>query len=177
MTRANDFRPNRERLAKLQQINLRLAALGHPVCSPPDGDPDYLKAAESLLKNYQQQKKLLADYRCPADQRIQNFLNRYLADQNIDASIQLPGHALTLDQSGLARELSLPFAEQEFHSDYVSSFRVLQGVLHNPVNDRRTTDGVFHIVAGGLPVPADNREVPVNVYTNLREPGFSRRKL
>ena len=42
-----------------------------------------------------------------------------------------------------------------------------QGVLHNPQNDRRTTKGVFHIVAGGLPVPADKNEVPVAAYVQL----------
>ena len=28
-----------------------------------------------------------------------------------------------------------------------------QGVLHNPRSDRRTTQGIFHIVEGGLPIP------------------------
>ena len=42
-----------------------------------------------------------------------------------------------------------------------------KGVLHNPQNDRRTTKGVFHIAAGGLPVPADKNEVPVAAYAEL----------
>jgi hypothetical protein len=44
---------------------------------------------------------------------------------------------------------------------------VIQGVLHNPKNDRRTTQGVFHIVEGGLPIPSDKRAVPVAVYAKL----------
>jgi hypothetical protein len=42
-------------------------------------------------------------------------------------------------------------------------------VLHNPVKDRRTTSGVFHIAEGGLPIPADKKAVPVNVYAALLE--------
>ncbi len=44
-----------------------------------------------------------------------------------------------------------------------------QGVLHNPLNDRRTTQGIFHIAEGGFPVPADKRAVP-----NRTLPPFSR---
>ena len=49
----------------------------------------------------------------------------------------------------------------------LTSYRVKQGVLHNPRHDRRTTKGVFHIVEGGLPVPSDKREVPVNTHHKL----------
>ncbi len=54
-----------------------------------------------------------------------------------------------------------------YQSSLLESYRVQQGVLHNPKSDRRTTAGVFHIVEGGLPVPADKKAVPVNVYANL----------
>ncbi|MGR9012368.1 MAG: hypothetical protein ACU83U_01875, partial [Gammaproteobacteria bacterium] len=160
------------RLKTLQHINLQLAALGQPTCEV-ENDPQYLEIAEGLLKNYSQQRRLLAltKYRCPADQRIQNFLNRYLTenDVNVDqsATINLPGETFVLEQKGLARELSLPFQNNEFHSAYIDSYRIQQGVLHNPQNDRRTTKGVFHIAAGGLPVPADKNEVPVIAYAAL----------
>lgn len=150
----------------LQHINLKLAALNQPTCDA-EGDRQYLKIADSLLKNYSQQRRLLANYRCPADQRIQDFLNAYLQDNNVDVSVQLPGETFILERKGQARELSLPYRHNEFHSAYVDSYRVLQGVLHNPQNDRRTTKGVFHIVAGGLPVPGDKSEVPVNAYAAL----------
>ena len=155
-----------KRQEELQHINLQLAALGQPTCKVED-DQKYLKIADSLLKNYSQQRRLLAKYRCPADQRIQDFLNGYLNENGVDISIRLPGETFVLDRKGLARELSLPFLQNEFHSTYVDSYRVQQGVLHNPRNDRRTTKGVFHIVAGGLPVPADKNEVPVPVYAKL----------
>jgi hypothetical protein len=42
-----------------------------------------------------------------------------------------------------------------------------QWVLHNPKNDRRTTKGVFHIAEGGLPVPDDKSQTPLNAYAEL----------
>ena len=116
---------------ELQHINLQLAALGQPTCEV-EGDQHYLKFADSLLKNYSQQRRLLAKYRCPADQRIQNFLNTYLLDNGLDTVISLPGETFVLERKGLARELSLPFQENEFHSAYIDSYRMHQGVLHNP---------------------------------------------
>jgi hypothetical protein len=157
---------SQKQLEELQHINLQLAALDQPVCEV-EGDQQYLKIAGSLLKNYSQQRRLLAKYRCPADQRIQNFLNAYLHENGVDAPIRMPGETFVLERKGLARELSLPFQHNEFHSAYVDSYRMRQGVLHNPQNDRRTTKGVFHIVAGGLPVPADKNEVPVAAYAEL----------
>ena len=157
---------SQKQLEELQHINLQLASLGLPTCEV-EGDQQYLKVANSLLKNYSQQRRLLSKYRCPADQRIQDFLNTYLLENAIDALINLPGETFILERKGLARELSLPFQENEFHSGYVDSYRMRQGVLHNPQNDRRTTKGVFHIAAGGLPVPADKNEVPVAAYAEL----------
>ncbi|MCX7099258.1 MAG: hypothetical protein NTV43_15275 [Methylococcales bacterium] len=157
---------------ELQHINLQLAALGLPTCEA-GGEQHYLKIAGSLLKNYSQQRRLLAKYRCPADLRISDFLNAYLRDNGVDADIVLPGETFVLDRIGLARELSLPFGHNEFHSGYIDSYRMHQGVLHNPQNDRRTTKGVFHIAAGGLPVPADKNEVPVATYAQLLQLALS----
>ena len=130
-------------------------------------DRSYLSIADSLLKNYSEQRRLLSEYRCPADQRIQDFLNAYLARNGLDVTISLPGETFTLNAPGIARELSLPFDGNKYTSSLLESYRVQQGVLHNPKNDRRTTAGVFHIVEGGLPVPADKKSVPVSVYANL----------
>ena len=49
----------------------------------------------------------------------------------------------------------------------MSSYRLDNGVLHNPVNDRRTTQGVFHVAEGGLPIPADKTRVPLVAYLRL----------
>jgi hypothetical protein len=150
----------------LQHINLQLASLGKPVC-PLGSDASYLAIAESLLKQYTLQRSLLAEYRNPADRRIEGFLNAWLGEQGINQSVSLPQATFILDKPGLARVLSLPLEQPEFHSPYVDSYRLLQGVLHNPRYDRRTTSGVFHIAAGGYPVPDDKREVPAAVFARL----------
>ncbi len=151
---------------KFHFINLQLAALGQATCESED-DHHYLNIADGLLKKYAQQQRLLTLFRSPADQRIEDFVNNYLNQNSVDTTIRLPGETFVLEQPGLARELSLPFQGDEFHSPYVDSYRIQQGVLHNPQNDKRTTQGVFHIAAGGLPVPADKYEVPVNAYAAL----------
>ena len=154
-----------KRQLKLQHICLQLAALGHN-CQM-NTDRSYLSVADSLLRNYSQHRRLLADYRCPADQRIQDFLNNYLQRNGVDTTINLPGETFTLLQPGLAREMSLPSSENHYKSPLLDSYRLVQGVLHNPKSDRRTTKGVFHIAEGGLPIPWDKRAVPVDVYAQL----------
>jgi hypothetical protein len=154
-----------KRQLKLQHICLQLAALGHN-CHM-NIDRSYLSVADSLLRNYSQHRRLLADYRCPSDQRIQDFLNDYLQRNGVDSNINLPGETFSLLLPGLAREISLPYAGNRYQSPLLESFRVAQGVLHNPRSDRRTTLGVFHIVEGGLPIPWDKRAVPVAAYAKL----------
>ncbi|MEI9972167.1 MAG: hypothetical protein WDO73_08960 [Ignavibacteriota bacterium] len=62
----------------------------------------------------------------------------------------------------------LPPAKNDcFSSPYVQSYRVPQGVLHNPASDRRITKGLFHIVEGGLPIPADKAAVPKRAFAAL----------
>ncbi len=169
ITMPPEFNPKKDKRQHLHQhINLQLAALGQPICDIDD-DRQYLNIANGLLKKYSQQRRLLAQYRCPADQRIEDFLNYYLQTNGIKQIIRLPGETFVLEQKDIARELSLPFENDEFHSAYIDSYRIQQGVLHNPKNDKRTTKGVFHIAEGGLPVPADKSEVPVAAYAKLLE--------
>jgi hypothetical protein len=160
-----DRRMRDTRQSKLQLICLQLAALGHKCqLSKEQG---YLSVADSLIKNYSEYRRMFAEYRCPADQRIQDFLNGYLQRNGVEQRIKLPAETFSLNEAGVARELSLPLSGNRYKSDLLESYRVRQGVLHNPKNDRRTTSGVFHIVEGGLPIPADKKAVPVNVYANL----------
>ena len=63
--------------------------------------------------------------------------------------------------------MSLPLNADIFTSPYLQSYRVPQGILHNPKSDRRTTQGIFHIVEGGLPVPADKLSVPKKTFAAL----------
>lgn len=155
---------NRRQL--IRYINLRLAALGYEV-EADESNRDFLAVAHDMLAHHQEQGRLLSGHLCAVDQRIQDFLEQQLAGLKLVAPVRLPSRTFVLDRHGLARELSLP-ADKDLHqSEILSSHRVAQGVLHNPKSDRRTTKGVFHVAAGGLPVPDDKKEVPLVAYGNL----------
>jgi hypothetical protein len=150
----------------VRYINLKLAALGQPV-SQSTADPYFLEIAGPLLRNYYQKDQLLGDLLCPADARIQAFLDAYLSDVAANGAPRLPARTFAMDRSGLARVMSLPPGQDSFSSPYLQSYRVPQGVLHNPKSDRRTTQGIFHIVEGGLPIPADKIAVPKQTFAAL----------
>jgi hypothetical protein len=160
--------PQEER-AKLQlYINLKLASSGQPTCVPAESER-FFGISRDLLRSYREKNRLLSGYLCPIDQRIQDFLDRYVAPLGEGRAAMLPTQSFVLDRHGVARELSLPMGADEFHSDIVSSYRVAQGVLHNPASDRRTTKGSFHISEGGLPVPGDKKAVPLKTFARLLE--------
>jgi phosphoenolpyruvate carboxykinase (diphosphate) len=150
----------------VRYINLKLAALGHPT-SRSTTDAHFLEVAGPLLRNYNQKDRMLGDLLCPADTRIQNFLDEYLKEACPGGAPRLPAHTFVLDRPGLARVMSLPPSQDRFTSDCLSSYRVAQGVLHNPKADRRTTQGIFHVVEGGLPVPADKLEAPKQTFAKF----------
>ena len=150
----------------IEGINLRLSMTGCP--SFADGATSRLPSlAAPMFSRQQETMRLLADYLCPADWRIDQFLRDYLYDTGL--TIKWPARTFVLDSPGLARALSLPPDRDEFFSDIVRSYRLRQGVLHNPVNDRRTTQGVFHVAEGGLPIPDDKIAVPKIVFARLLE--------
>jgi hypothetical protein len=154
---------HREKL--ISYINLKLSSLDLPTYE--GADTKELDVAIDLIKNIREHNRILHDYLCPVDKRIQDFLNSYLSDACPDGVPSLPNNTLTLDRYGLARELSLPPDGNRFIANGIESYRVAQGVLHNPKNDRRTTKGAFHVAAGGFPVAADKLEVPKATYANL----------
>ncbi len=152
-------------------INLKLAALGQPAVDAVRSD-NLLSVAQPLLRNYREKDRLLSQYLCPADWRIQHFLDDYFQADPLTEPVPLPSTTFVLDRPGLARALSLPPTSDRFVSNIVTSYRVAQGVLHNPKSDRRTTAGVFHIAEGGLPIPEDKKAVPKAVYRNLLNEAF-----
>ena len=163
----NDPENPQQQRKKLQlYINLKLASSGQPTCVG-DEAADFFGITHDLLKSYREKNRLLADYHCWVDQRIQDFLIHYFEDLELEKVPSLPTQTFILDRHGVARELSLPMGKDEFHSDIVSSYRVPQGVLHNPASDRRTTSGSFHIAEGGLPVPGDKKAVPKRTFANM----------
>ena len=147
----------------IAHINVKLALIGcRPV--PLKGDREFIEIAAAMAAASREKDRLLGNYLCPADQRIQNFIHDYL--QDIPAP-KLPTRTFTLDRAGLARVLSLPVDRDEFSSDIINSYRVKQGVLHNPKSDRRTTAGIFHVTEGGLPIPDDKLGVPKLTFAKL----------
>ncbi len=156
-----------EERQKLQlYINLKLVSSGQPPCGTGD-TARFIDIAHDLLLSYREKNRLLSAYHCPVDRRIQDFLNRYLKDLELDPIPTLPFQSFILDRHGLARELSVPIDSDAFHSDIVASYRVAQGVLHNPASDRRTTEGSFHVAEGGLPIPGDKKAVPKLAFARM----------
>jgi hypothetical protein len=109
----------------------------------------------------------------PADQRIQNFINDYVKDLDLEEIPQIPNNTFISDKPGLSRVLSLPPHHNHYKNEYINSYRIKQGILHNPKNDRRTTKGSFHIVEGGLPVPVDKIEVPKQAWVKFLQSAFN----
>ena len=149
---------------RIYYINLKLRDLGCPTF-PVQLDPEFADLVGGLMALNREKDRLLAKHLCPADSRIQNFLYDYL--QDVVEVPRLPNQTLVLDRHGLARQLSLPPDQDEFSSDIIHSYRVRQGGLHNPKSDRRTTQGIFHVAEGGLPVPDDKKSVPKAVFGKL----------
>ena len=155
-------------------INLKLAARGFQIVGD-EKDYPFLQMGRSMLANYRERLRLLSDYRCPADERIDSFLREHLGecpDVVSELPSLVPHGALVLERHGIARMLSMPADSDRFTSDIVSSFRVAQGICNNPAKDRRTTAGVFHIAEGGLPVPGDKKAVPKATFARLLAAGL-----
>ena len=153
----------------MDSVNLRLALNGLPL--PTAARASYIDVVAPVLARQRELRRELPELLCPADRRIQAFIDRYLGE---DSSVhpRLPDTTLTLDEPGLARALSLPVDGDDFSSDLVSSYRVANGVLHNPRNDRRTTAGVFHVAEGALAIPDDKKAVPIDVFARLLDLAF-----
>ncbi len=152
--------PEQLRLA----INLRLGLLG---CTPvaDAAGADLTGVAAPLFAQQREIARRLTHQLSPVDERIQHFLNTYLSETG--PAPRLPARTFVLDQPGLARELSLPANGDTVDSPLLKSYRLHNGVLHNPANDRRTTQGVFHITEGGLPVPDDKLAVPKLTFSRM----------
>lgn len=155
-----DKAPGSDAAALAHSINLKLAALGCPTVEV--GNPDQIHEIAWTILNKGQQAEA-EEAPCPVDARIEAFLQRYFGE----LPAPLPRRTLVLDQYGVAKMLSLPHASDSFNSEILSSYRVKQGVLHNPKSDRRTTQGIFHVVEGGLPIPADKMAVPKVVFQRM----------
>ncbi len=163
----------------VQYINLQLASLGQPLFKDNESDTDKFcnpklqQLTSSFTKGFREKSRLLSQYLSPADSRIQYFLNDYLKDVDFDKEYLIPNNTLVLNQKGHAREISLPPNGTSFVSENITSHRIKQGILNNPIHDKRTTKGTFHIVEGDLPVPLDKKEVPKIVFAHFLNAAFN----
>ncbi|MGE9291178.1 MAG: hypothetical protein ACQKBT_09320, partial [Puniceicoccales bacterium] len=139
-------------------VNLKLEALGSRGFQD-NQESAVMGLAEPFLRSVKARTHLAESPLPPADRRIQDFLDKLAAHVG-EETAALPRETLILDRHGLARQLSIPGNADHFKSSINDSYRVAQGVLHNPKSDRRTTAGVFHVTDWGLPVPADKKAVP-----------------
>ncbi len=142
-----------------QYLNLRLSLLG----SETPLDDEEIGVARNIISNVLARKRLTKTEFSPVDTRIQNYIDSLLGK----GKVSLPNQTYSLDFFGMSRELSLPPEAKDYHTNYVTSYRIRQGVLHNPKHDRRTTKGVFHIVDGDIPVPFDKKEVPLIAFEKM----------
>ncbi len=169
----------KDRRDMIQYINLQLAALGQPLFYDTDdaktkySNARFISLTEDLIKSFKEKSRLLSGHLSPADARIQSFLDDYLKEVEFEKSYRIPHNTLVLNQKGLAREISLPPDGNLFKNQYVSSYRLKQGILNNPAKDKRTTKGTFHIVRGGLPVPPDKKEVPKIAFAHMLHHAFN----
>jgi len=153
-----------------QQVNLLLAA--HGLRPSPNGHTPTPEAAEleaiagGILRSFREQQRRLRAQRSPIDARIEAFLADHFADE-AGGPLRLPDESLVLAEHGVARELSLPRDADAFAGPLLTSYRVRNGVLHNPKSDRRTTHGTFHVTRGGLAIPGDKKAVPKSVFAAL----------
>ncbi len=168
----------RRRKDTVRYINLQLAALGQPVFEDKEGaafrycNPNFQSLTNGLVRNLRESTRLLSNHLSPIDKRIQNFLDNYLKDESVERAT-VPNNTLVLTKAGHAREISLPPDGNEFKSENITSNRIKQGILNNPIHDKRTTKGTVHIVTGTLPVPLDKKEVPKEVFAHFLNAAFN----
>lgn len=133
----------------------------------PDGAANFQALTADLIRKIQQKFRGYPQPLCPADARIQSWLDAHLGDVELPGRIEIPWRTLHMDFHGLARTLSLPSDGDTFKTDLLSSYRLANGVLHNPATDKRTTKGTFHVAEVGFPIPADKKVVPKQAFARL----------
>ncbi len=154
---------------RIQYINFKLASMGLPIYSSAEDEEKtgtyFIDLFDDIIKDYKEKKRMVDVNEVGIYKRINGFFEGYFKETSLVPKVV--NESLTLDHYGLAREMSLPPDSNTFTNEFISSYRIKQGVLHNPKNDRRTTEGSFHIVEGGLPIPNDKKEVPKETFTKL----------
>src|SRR5690349_4309427 len=103
-------------------MDLELAVgISGAVSADGNGRTDVRSLAEDLARG--PRAAAGRDDRCPADRRIEDFLNAHYADLTGGDRLRLPA-ALRLPRHGIARELSLPAGGDVYRNEYVTSYRL-----------------------------------------------------
>lgn len=158
--------PTSEEMRPVIQLKLMDAGIAESARSA-DGQPSFEALTADLIRNIQQKFRSYPQPLCPVDARIQAWLETHLGDVPLPGRLELPARTLHMDFHGLARTLSLPSNGDSFENPLIRSYRLTNGVLHNPATDKRTTQGTFHIAEVGFPIPADKKAVPRAVFARL----------
>ena len=151
----------------VRYINLKLAALGQPT-SRSTADPSFLEIARSAAAQLLPEGPIAGGPAVSGGHAHPGFSRRLSGGRSVPAARR--GCRRIRSRStvpGWRAPCRCRRAAITFASPYLKSYRVAQGVLHNPKSDRRTTQGLFHIVEGGLPVPADKSAVPKRVFARF----------
>lgn len=154
---------------RIKYINFKLASLGLPIYRSKNADNTsesyFIDLFDDILKDYKEKTRMVDIHEVGIHKRINQFFTSYFSEyKDLPRVVE---DYFTLDHYGLAREMSLPPEGSKFTNEYISSYRIRQGVLNNPRNDRRTTKGSFHIAEGGLSIPYDKKAVPKEVFIKL----------
>jgi len=164
-----DTNPAVSREDQIKYINFKLASMGLPIyrseLDSKDSGEYFIDLFEDILKDYKEKTRMLNLHDVGINKRINRFFNEYFGVS--EDVIRVVDRAFALDHYGLARVLSLPPDCDEFANEYIHSYRIKQGILNNPHNDKRTTKGSFHIVEGGLSIPYDKKAVPKGTFLKL----------
>ena len=157
---------------RIQYINFKLASLGLPIYEASgDSGAYFINLFDDIIKDYKEKLRMVDVNEIGIHKRINAFFSTYF--KGYDHIPRVVEDHFTLDHYGLAREMALPPDGDMYANEYINSYRIKQGILNNPKNDRRTTKGSFHIVEGGLAIPNDKKAVPMETFVKLYAAAFN----
>ncbi len=169
---SGNIKPTGTKDERIKYINFKLASMGlPPYMDKTKVEDHFIEVFDDIIKDYREKTRRVDINDIGIHKRINTFFERYF-----NGSALVPRAVeehFTLDHYGLAREMSLAPDQDAFANEYISSYRIKQGILNNPKNDRRTTQGSFHIVEGGLAIPYDKKAVPKETFEKLYLAAFN----
>src|ERR1700722_18369357 len=84
--------PGDSRQSLLRQVNFKLIAQG--LTPFEDGDGEFTGIARNFLEGFREKARLLSEHRCPADRRIEDYLQAHFAELGLAWRPRLPSPTL-----------------------------------------------------------------------------------